>query len=498
VANILLVTADTSHTSVTNTTNALISLGHSVTTLVEGSFTAASASSYDLVAVTRANDGSSMTTAMEGCDRPLLIGLTAGNVEGTGYATLASTMGLGTSGTVESEAYQINVTDVSHPITAPVWGTSGTGVKQVVVSNNFMEGTVSPVGTTLALGVNGTVSTVPVLVAVERWTTRGARAALPVRIVYYGEVYAGQSLYTSEGVALLGTIVDWLLAERSVQVSLSAAWNVEQEIIDVPVYFKLDVEYIDLPVFFTSENVISGITTGVSQSMDSEWNVEEPEDVTPVDSDPMVAEWNVVGTVVDDIDAEWNVAEIVSEVTDFEWNVEEVPAPGEVSSSLDSEWNVAEIVSDSVDADWNVTGIISGNLGSQWTVMQIISDSEEFDWAVAVLVSDSVDAEWNLSQVVSDSQDVEWDVMGTLSDSLLTRWHVKKIVSDQVASGWAVLEQVTDTEDFEWTVNTIVTDEQEFSWDVELLPAPYVHCPHVNILNGLAIADIQLSCADVE
>lgn len=230
MANILLVTADTSHAAYTRTKAALEGQGHTVTGSLDTTSalnSAWSGGTFDLIASVRATYHATTPPAWMAWVRdkwaagtPLLLGgvesgATAGELSHFGEAlgVLSAAKTVDTIDGAASSGRDVAVREV-HPVVAGY--SVGTRVA-VVSATNWL---VYDQGAAIGVGIGAVASAVTTygwsLTAVDAGGAINGTASLapaataPARVVWAGWLYAGQSDYTTDGKTILGQSVDWL------------------------------------------------------------------------------------------------------------------------------------------------------------------------------------------------------------------------------------------------------------------------------------------------
>ncbi len=291
-------------------------------------------------------------------------------------------------------------------------------------------------------------------------------------------------------------------------------------------------------------NVITGITTGVYVTLESEWNatgavsnsadstwnlmgavtasfniawhVAEPApDSTPVDANPMVSDWHVLEALENSISADWNLAGAVSTTLDSQWHVStflEVPvactwhvsATVDLTSSMawhalgitdktgDLEWHVFTMLEDDIsqNIEWHSYLAVSVSTISTWNVIDVIPvDTAPLvtQWHVLTIfdaldqAGTDIDFGWNVLEITDTASTSQWLVLKILDKSYTTRWMTLEILTLDHSFDWSALVRVfAESLTSEWYVLRALSQSGNFYWNVELIPAPFIENPDVD------------------
>lgn len=230
MANILMVTASTTHASAVNTKAAIETGGHTVTAIQDNG-TLPNAASYAAIVVVRwtpANVLSWLKTQW-GAGKPILLGGAEVGQLSAGTNSMAKDMGLLQSPYVTDQNDTASRNIQFNANTTGPFPAATSYSNTVVTSGNWaVRDLGTPAGTVIGTiagsnpGVYGTY-----LEANDALIQNGVNTILnaPARLIWMGWVYAGQSDYTSSGDQNIVTSLNWLTTPPPVTV-LGRGWGI--------------------------------------------------------------------------------------------------------------------------------------------------------------------------------------------------------------------------------------------------------------------------------
>lgn len=214
-----------SHPGTADLRNSLSALGHRVTTIPIADIASYPSENYNVLVIQRPIQTTlsnlQIATLIKSDwldkEKPVvldMLGTTVIEDSESGVSVIGTSLGVhGTVTYSSAHGTTINITDNSHPITAPF----ETGTTQVYEETSYQYGLDSDpsIGTVLARGIGGTLASKAALIAYEVGEEAGAYV-LPARVVVAEFIYASQdatsttgAVYTDEGNLLVQSLLQW-------------------------------------------------------------------------------------------------------------------------------------------------------------------------------------------------------------------------------------------------------------------------------------------------
>lgn len=219
MANLALVTASTSHAAYTTTKSALESAGHTVTGFNMSAVTSTNLAAFDAIVCARCLTSDPGYAAFVPLlksysntgHKPVLVGYDAASAGSNITVGLPIELKLAQKLTAEGTA-SINIrANTPHPVWSAIPISTPSDV-QVITAAAFgvkVDATGSVSGTTIGVVSSGDSS--PTVVVAEAGQVLIGGTTFGSKLAFAGFLYGG-STYTANGIAILDSLIDWLLA----------------------------------------------------------------------------------------------------------------------------------------------------------------------------------------------------------------------------------------------------------------------------------------------